>query len=206
MVLDDSVSPDLLRALQYENGLLKDENRALREKLVHLRHAIRAMKHLQDTLQLITPETNIITLLNNILSVTLDAVDSENGSLLLLDEETDELVFVEAQGPNRDQLIGYRCLPVGQGIAGWVVSRRTPELVADVRLEPRFSSAVDQTIGFQTTSLICVPLIHDDQVKGAVEVVNTRTGDPFTEEDLDILVLLAKLVAEALALAEIQEE
>ncbi len=205
MVLDDSVSPDLLRALQYENGLLKDENRALREKLVHLRHAIRAMKHLQDTLQLITPETNIITLLNNILSVTLDAVDSENGSLLLLDEETDELVFVEAQGPNRDQLIGYR-LPVGQGIAGWVVSRRTPELVADVRLEPRFSSAVDQTIGFQTTSLICVPLIHDDQVKGAVEVVNTRTGDPFTEEDLDILVLLAKLVAEALALAEIQEE
>ena len=196
-----SVNPDFLRALQHENARLKDENRALRGELIRLRHAIRALRDLQEGLNAITPDSDVFELINRVLSGALEAVDSENGSLMLLDEETGELAFVEVQGQFREVLTGYR-LPPGIGVAGWVVANRKPELIPDVRREPRFSPIVDQATGFRTLSLICVPLIHGERVLGAIEAVNTRSGGPFTQGDLDIMLLVAHLATLALVRAE----
>ena len=194
-------SPDTLRALQHENADLSDENRMLREELLRLRNAIRALKDLQDSLGEITPESDPHALVDRILSLGLEAVDSENGSLLLVDEETNELVFVSTQGPLKDALDSFRLAP-GEGIAGWVVENERPLLVPDVRHEPRWSPTVDQTTGFRTTSLICVPLTHQDRVRGALEVVNTHSGDFFNQEDLNVMLLFARLAVEALIRAE----
>jgi sigma-B regulation protein RsbU (phosphoserine phosphatase) len=194
-------SPDTLRALQHENADLSDENRDLREELLRLRNAIRALKDLQDSLSEITPDSDPHALVDRILSLGLEAVDSENGSLLLLDEETNELVFVSVQGPLQEALDGFRLAP-GEGIAGWVVANKKPLLVPDVRHESRWSPTVDQTTGFRTTSLICVPLISQGQVRGALEVVNTHSGDFFNEEDLDVMLLFARLAVQALIQAE----
>lgn len=196
-----SPAPETLLALQHEIAELKAENRALREELTRLRYAVRALKDLQDSLELITPQSDPQELVDKILSLALYAVDSENGSLLLLDEDSGELVFASVQGPFREILTGYR-LPPGEGIAGWVVANRTPELVPDVRHEPRFSPTVDQTTGFRTTSLICVPLIHGTRILGAIEVVNTRSGGEFTQKDLDIMLLFAPLAVQAMVRAE----
>ena len=201
--LEAMPSHDAIFALQHEVADLKTENRDLREELTRLRYAIRALKDLQDSLDQISPESDPQTLIDRILSLALYAVDSENGSLLLLDEETEELVFVSVQGPYKDVLTGYRLAP-GEGIAGWVAVNRTPELVPDVRIEPRFSPAVDQTTGFRTTSLLCVPLVHKERVLGALEVVNSRSEGEFTEEDLDIMRLFAPLAVQAMVRAESQ--
>jgi len=187
--------------LEDENARLKDENRALRGELIRLRHAIRALRDLQEGLNAITPDSDVFELINRVLSGALEAVDSENGSLMLLDEETGELAFVEVQGQFREVLTGYR-LPPGIGVAGWVVANRKPELIPDVRREPRFSPIVDQATGFRTLSLICVPLIHGERVLGAIEAVNTRSGGPFTQGDLDIMLLVAHLATLALVRAE----
>ncbi len=196
-----SLETDALRALQQKNAELAHENRDLRDELYRLRGAIGALKDLQDSLRHVTPDADVHALLSRILGWALEAVDSENGSLLLLDEETGELVFVEVHGPYRDVLTGYR-LPPGEGIAGWVVSNRQAELITDVQREPRFFPMVDQTTGFRTTSLICVPLIHEGRTLGAIETVNRRGGEPFSEEDLDVLLLVAHLATETLARAE----
>jgi len=190
-----------LRTLREENSRLKDENLTLREELIRLQHIISALNNLQQSLDSITPDTQIQALLNNLLAAVLEAVDSQDGSLQLLDEEKQELVFVEVQGSSRGPLLGYR-LPVSQGIAGWVVTHRTPELVPDVYQEPRFSPLVDQTTGFHTSSLICVPLLTGERTLGAIEVVNTRSGAPFTKKDLEVLELVARMATAALLRAE----
>ena len=59
-------------------------------------------------------------------------------SILLLDEETNELVFEAVAGYGEDELIGMR-FPSDTGIAGWVLSTRTPLILDDVQNDPRFA-------------------------------------------------------------------
>jgi GAF domain-containing protein len=139
--------------------------------------------------------------LYRILTSALTAVNSDNASLLLLDEESGELVFVESNSPYRAQLLGVH-LPAGEGIAGWVVANRTPKLVEDVRYEPLFFSRIDEQIGFMSRSIICVPLLDGERPLGALEVVNSRSGEPFLDKDLDVMMLVGGLAAQALARAE----
>jgi sigma-B regulation protein RsbU (phosphoserine phosphatase) len=184
-----------------ENSRLKSENQELLDELLGLRKAIRALNDLQYSLDLITPEANPVALIDRILAAALDAVNSEDGSLLLLDEDTGELVFVEVHGAIRESLKGYRLSP-GEGIAGWVVQNRKAQLVPDVHQDTRFSPSVDRMTGFRTISLICVPLTSEERVFGAIEVVNTRSGGSFQNADLDMLLLVARLASLALERAE----
>ena len=126
---------------------------------------------------------------------------ANDGSLLLQDEATGELVFVVVRGQARTQLTGYR-LPRGQGIAGWVAENKKPTLVRDARQDPRFSSQVDEGFDFQTTSLACVPLVDRNRVLGVIEAVNKTKEREFTPEDHDLLKLVAQLATLAIVRAE----
>ena len=194
-----------LRQLQQENIRLKSDISSLREYVERMQRAIKALNTLQHSLDRITSDSDVYELLNKILTSAADAVDSENGSLLLLDEDTGELVFVDVLGPSRQQLMHYR-LPVGVGVASWVVENGQPRLVEDARREPLFSPLVDQSIGFQTVCLLCVPLRDGKRPIGAIEVVNTRSGRPFIESDKDVLMLVARLASLAIVTAERAQE
>ena len=190
-----------LRALQQEVIYLKEENRRLNEQLSQLRHAIRALNLLDHSLDTVSPETEIYGLINGILMAALQAVRAEEGSLLLLDEEADELVFVDVVGVNREQLIGLR-MPADQGIVGAAIKQRNPLLVKDARQEPQWYPQVDEVLGFETFSVICVPLMDRGRVMGAIELVNKRNEETFDEEDQDVLLLVARLAALTLGRAE----
>lgn len=190
-----------LRALQQENIHLKEQNRELAEELSHLRHAIRALNLLEQSLDEISPNTDVHALLNGILMAALQAVHAEEGSLLLLDEETQELVFVDAVGQKRDQLLATR-MPASQGIAGEVIRQNAPVLVEDVRQEPRWYEQVDTLIGFETQSILGAPVLEKGRVLGVLELVNKQDGSAFDEEDQDILMLVARFAAMTLVRAE----
>ena len=198
-----SPESDPLRLLQQENLRLQDANRLLEERLYLLRQAIRALQNLHQELNTITPETDIFAMLRRILGAALDAVDAQGGSLQLLDQESKELVFVEVLGAERDLLVGYR-LPPGQGIAGWVAAAQMPMLVPDARLEPRFSTLVDQITGLQTTSLICVPLLGEGNTLGVIEVINPYAGE-FDDDAQRLLLSVAELAAVAIRNAALYE-
>ena len=195
------VSHEAIRTLQQENIRLKNENQDLHSELTSLRQALRSLTEFQETIPAITPRTDVFAILYRILTSALAAVNSDNASLLLLDEESGELVFVESNSPYRAQLLGVH-LPAGEGIAGWVVANRTPKLVEDVRYEPLFFSRIDEQIGFMSRSIICVPLLDGERPLGALEVVNSRSGEPFLDKDLDVMMLVGGLAAQALARAE----
>jgi GAF domain-containing protein len=126
---------------------------------------------------------------------------AEDGSLLLIDEETDQLAFAVVHGRMRQQLTGYR-IPRSQGIAGWVAENRKPVMVRDVRADPRFSPAVDEDFQFHTRSMVCVPLIEGDHVLGVIEALNKSSNREFTETDRDLLTVTAQLASVAIARAE----
>ncbi len=196
---------DPLRFLQGEVARLREENRELREELGVLRSSVRALSALQDLLRRLTPEINIITLLDDLLASALAVVGASDGSLLLLDEETGELVFAVVHGQARASLTGYR-LPPGEGIAGWVAEHKRPQIVRDVHSDPRFFAGVDEAFDFRTRSLACVPLLDGERILGVIEAINKVSDRAFTDHDHDLLQVVAALASVAIVRAEAFEE
>lgn len=123
-------------------------------------------------------------------------LDVEAGSLLLLDEVTRELYFkITLRGENK-QITSYR-LKMNEGIAGWVVSKNQAAIVNAPRSDPRFSSKIDEAIGFKTKAVLCVPLLVQGQPIGALELVNKRKGD-FTSMDQELLEAMSASLGVAL--------
>ncbi len=192
---------DPVRFLQLEANRLRDENRELREELTILRSSVRILSALQDLIQRLTPETDVIAMLDDLLASALTVLGASDGSLLLIDEDTGELVFAVVHGEARERLTGYR-MPPGKGIAGWVAVNRNPQVVRDVRNDPRFYPRVDETFGFQTRTLACVPLLDGERVLGVIEAINKVSDREFSPEDHDLLMIVAQLAAVAIARAE----
>lgn len=194
-----------IHLLQQENIRLKEENDHLKEEVSAFESYIRGISSLYKATSTIATQDNLYKLLDEILYQALTVVDTDHGSLLLLDEESHELVFVLVHGEFRDSLQGYR-MDWHEGIAGWVVEHGKPLVVNQANMDPRFSPDVDNTFGMHTQDILAVPLKFGDRTMGVLELVNKRHEQTFTDSDAMILSLLANFAAMALAhLEEILE-
>ncbi len=137
--------------------------------------------------------------LNSLLELTVrkatDLLQAEAGSLLLVDEESGDLVFQVAIGV--PDLAGTR-VPAGAGIAGRAVRENRPIRVDDVRQDKHWYPEVDRRSHFVTRSLLCAPLTARGTVIGALEILNRRDGRPFDEDDERLLMALAAQAAVAI--------
>lgn len=190
-----------IRHLSQENIRLREDNQLLKGEVEKLHRALENLIELQTSVATLTSETNVFDLVNEILLKSIEAVDSENGSLLLLDKDKDELVFVEVLGAAREKLLNYRISSVS-GIVGWCIKNKKPRLVENVKVDPLFNKSIDQFTGMKTKSIICVPLLDGENCLGAIEVVNTRSGLNFSQVDLNVMTLAANLSCVAITRAE----
>ncbi|MBI5286793.1 MAG: sensor domain-containing diguanylate cyclase [Deltaproteobacteria bacterium] len=139
--------------------------------------------------------------LNEVLNVVLEKISGllkpNNWSLLLIDEEKDELYFEIAVGEKADRIKGLR-LKIGEGIAGWVAKEGVPLSVPDVSKDERFCKKVDESSRFVTKSVVCVPLKSKGKVLGVIEFINKVEEGGSGEENLLLLTTLADYTAIAI--------
>ncbi len=103
---------DVLEMLRHENELLKARNQKVDSHLTRHKQAFRALIRMDETMQAMRPGFSITALIRDLLTLALHASDSENGSMILVDETSDELEFVEVIG---DGLLGL-FQPSGNGL------------------------------------------------------------------------------------------
>ncbi len=192
---------DVLEMLRHENELLKARNQKVDSHLTRHKQAFRALIRMDETMQAMRPGFSITALIRDLLTLALHASDSENGSMILVDETSDELEFVEVIGDARKQLLNHR-IGIETGIVGHVIKTQKAMLVNDVHNSSKWSAEVDRVIGFNTNALMCAPLLGKEKIYGAIEVVNTMTGHEFDESDLAIMRVTARFVSHALRDAE----
>lgn len=190
-----------LHNLQNENTRLKEEAEKLEDQVVKLRLQLRAIKTLQEASMTITAHTNVVSLLERVLQSALLSIGASDGSLMLVDEATNELVFAVVHGQVKNSLVGHR-LPLGVGIAGWVATQREAVVIPDVHRDPRFSADVDRTFQFQTRSMVCVPIVANDRILGVFQAINKFEDLPFDESDMAIMNVVAQLTATTILKAE----
>jgi len=151
---------------------------------------------LSSTLDLDEVLTLIMERINAVLRV-------EAGSLLLIDDKTEELVFQIALGEKAEGVKPFR-LQMGQGIAGYVAQSGEPLMISDVQKDRRHYKGVDVTTDFLTRSILCVPMIFKGKVIGVIEIMNKLEGD-FAENDLTLLNSIATYAAIAIENARLHQ-
>lgn len=122
----------------------------------------------------------------------------EAGTLYRYDQASDELVFEVVFG-SQQALLDRSAMPAGRGIAGAAFRNGEPLLIADVSRDARFAREYDRQSGFQTRSMLCVPLVVAGRRWGVLQLINKLDGD-FTASDLLTLRMVSFMtpVVEAL--------
>jgi len=136
-------------------------------------------------------------LLKNILENAVNILNCEAGTLFLMDDQTDELIFRVTTGPVATNLLGQR-LPPGAGIVGRAVQSHAPVIENDAQRSATHSGTTDRQTGFVSRSLLAVPMQIKDRVLGVIEVINRRDGLPFEADDQNLLTAFASQAAVAI--------
>lgn len=196
---------DIIQILRDENELLKARNKQISSQLAHHQQAFRVLNELCDkTLSysnLSVDSFDLGGVLNDLLAMILHACNIENGSLILIDENADELEFVAVIGESHDYLLNHR-MSLNAGVVGHVIKTLQPTLIENVHTSTKWSGAIDERLDFHTQSLMCIPLKIQDHVIGAIEVVNHTSDVAFNENDLNVLRVATRLVSFALERVE----
>ena len=140
-------------------------------------------------------------LLQSIVEVARAIFGARASSVFLHDEETDELVFEAVAGEGAGELIGQR-FPSSTGIAGWVLVTRQPLVVDELDKDPRFAREAAESTGFVPKGLMAVPLLHEDQALGVLEVLDRPQQAAFSLAEMELLGLFANQAAIALDLLQ----
>ena len=153
---------------------------------------------LNDLTRQLTSTLELEPLLQNILENAVSILNCEAGSLFLVDEQTDDLIFKVTVGPpSSADLIGQR-VPAGSGIVGRAAQERGAVVENQAQTSPARFIAADRQTGFTSKSLLAAPLMFKDRVIGVIEVINRKDGLPFIEDDQTLLSAFAGQAAVAM--------
>ncbi len=170
---------------------IQEQLRLANRKLANLSGLVEISKFINSTLDL-------DSLLMIIMEIIKHVLNAESGSLMLIDEENQEMVFRVAIGKKGKQLKEKFRLKMGQGIAGWVAKHGKPVIVDDVRKDRRFYSKPDKTLRHRTRSILCVPLQAQGEILGVLEAINSKSPGGFSKDDMELFTAFSSQAAVAI--------
>lgn len=153
---------------------------------------IEAIKKVSDT---ITSDLYLEDILKLIVTVTAEVMNSKICTLMLLDEEKDELIIRATQSMSEIYL-KKPPLKVGEGIAGKVVKLKKPITIYDVTEEDEYRyKDIAKKEGLK--SLLSVPLAVKGKVIGVLNSYTSKSHK-FTQNEIDVLATVANQAAVAI--------
>jgi signal transduction histidine kinase len=165
------------------------------------RRARRHLEYVQAVTDAALTHLELDDLLDELLVRIRPILGADTAAVLLLDEETNELVARAAKGLEEEVEAGVR-IPVGGGFAGRVAAERRPVILPDVD-HAHVLNPILREKGIKT--LLGVPLIARDDVIGVLHV-GTLVHHTFAEDDVQLLQLVAERAAVAIERARLHEE
>jgi len=156
------------------------------------------LEKLLSIISYIIGDIDLDTVLNNVLKNAEELMEAEASSFLLLNKNKDELHAFVATGNAGEQIKKQDGIKVGTGISGWVAQNVKSLLIKDAYQDTRFCSDYDKKTGFQTKSVVCVPLIVKGNLIGVGQIINKKNAAYFDDQDLNIFTKFCEIAALAL--------
>jgi GAF domain-containing protein len=143
--------------------------------------------------------------LQYVVDIACEITLSEASSISLYEEETGLLKFIAGPRSQRETLRLIR-VPLEQSVAGQAYTQSRRVIVQDTRAEVNYYREIDQALGFDTCSILAVPIIFGEKTIGVLESINKRSKAHYTEEDATFLEALASISATAIFTSLLLEE
>ena len=142
--------------------------------------SLKGLSKLMDTSQILTVRAGIEGLIQRVVTVASEVMDSERASLFLLDHVNGELWSKVAMGMGTEEIR----IPLGQGVAGWAAQHNESVNIEDAYEDSRFNKSVDRETGFRTRTILCAPIRNlMGQPIGVIQVINKKAGVFGPEEE-----------------------
>jgi len=177
----------------------------LQEKIKKLERENSNLLKLQELTSDLVSTTDLDHLLHKITEAARLIAGSESATIFLIDKDTKELYFKVALGEKGNQVSHFR-LPLNEkSIAGWVAVHQEPTMVNDTSKDERHFKRIDRDVGYETHSILAVPVIFRDEILGVLEAINKQDGE-YTPDDMKYLNLLATEAAIAIKNTQLIED
>jgi GAF domain-containing protein len=184
-------STDAISAAEALNAKLRDSN--------HRIHAYLNTLHVLVTaLDIAHEDEQVMALLSNSLDALLNAVNASSGAILVLDEDSVQLVYILVNGEQSDASMTWQRVSADTGIAGWVLRHGEAAIVNEASSDERFDMRNDIPEGITAETLLCIPVIAQDKNLGVITLLNKRVDGMFTDDDQTLAWLLGRFAGELL--------
>jgi len=141
------------------------------------------------------------TLLSELSKMCRDIVFADRCSIWILDTRTDKLWTKVADGVQRIEI------DANTGLVGSAVNTNKTLIINDVRNDVRFNKEIDKKTGYVTKTMMVIPMENkNDEVIGAIQVINKKDHDVFSNLDLKYLTLAASYAVESIGTILLLEE
>lgn len=196
-------------AIAIQNAQLVTELRELNEQLdERVIERTRALGEERDRIQLLLKITTELSasldetyVLNRALELINEVASAPRGGILLVDPESDYMIYRAAFGLGRPlPPEGIKLtLHKGEGLSGWIIRHRAPVLIHDTRQDSRW---VSRPTSDDHRSVLAVPLISGNDVIGAIMLFHPQPH-AFTRKQLELVEAAAYQVSNAVYNAQL---
>jgi diguanylate cyclase (GGDEF)-like protein len=177
---------------------LEQEVRRLRGELEYRSRLYNSLQHFLERIS----DDDPVKTYNSIVSNSKELLQSERASLLVLNEQSNQLILKAASGL-ATELATVGPIRVGEGVSGHVIDSGEPIVTKDLRLEGHKPAPPERR--YKTNSFISYPITIGGRKVGVLNVTDKAGGRTFDEVDLGLLEIIGPQVALALERAEWQE-
>ncbi|OGX08897.1 MAG: hypothetical protein A2Z88_10115 [Omnitrophica WOR_2 bacterium GWA2_47_8] len=181
-----------------ERKIFEDKLQSLNQELAFEKYKLEQILDFDEKISTIT---DLHKLVDFFIEKACDILESDRCSLMLFDENTQELCLKGAVGLN-DEIMSQCKLRVGEGISGKVVESAGPILVKDTLMDKRF--LFKENNSYKSRSFISVPIKFDSKLIGVVNITDKRSTSQSEYNELDLKILTAIVRQAAIAIENVQ--
>ena len=185
------------------NDKTESEESILTE-VTSLRNRVAKLEKIKEISCKLSSSLRLDPLLKDIVTTAAEVIDCAGTSIFLVDENSNDPGF-KGTTIKASSLVSDILIPLNESIAGEILLSQKPQIVHDVQSDKSFFNKIDKILGFESKSLIGVPLKINDKCIGVLEAVNKKDDDIFSEDDVDTLTALAAHASIAIENARLYE-
>jgi putative methionine-R-sulfoxide reductase with GAF domain len=144
--------------------------RATNKSIDSVQDAYAQLNSVVEVTRFIADSRYVDELLDSIVKSATELLHAQFGALLVVDDRG--VLWYKSIHGKEGNRVKDRSVRKGEGIVGKVFESGTPIAANDVSRDERFSPLADAVPGLPLSSILCVPVIYENQSIGVIKILN----------------------------------